>query len=233
MHLVSWYHIILSRATTTRVQKQEMKNSSRRLGAFFFRSAPVASRLFLFSFPSSLCLLLLCLLVPLLSKLSIHRCVYQQRRLRRRQRRRRRTTTTTTQERRSSRSTRPRAREREREKKRKRRSAQPFRNCRPRSRGVMIDDFGRFSERKRRKKEERTTTLPPKERERVTLCAQREKKPESRGFVLVFFKPCCCCCCCCCCVLLFVLFLRRIPGVKIKKLFFFSSFVCDFFSQKC
>ena len=33
---------------------------------FFFRSAPVASRLFLFSFPSSLCLLLLCLLVPLL-----------------------------------------------------------------------------------------------------------------------------------------------------------------------
>ena len=43
MHLVSWYPIlILSRATTTRVQKQEMKNSSRRLGSFFFRSAPVA-----------------------------------------------------------------------------------------------------------------------------------------------------------------------------------------------
>ena len=94
-------------------------------------------------------------------------------------------------------------------------------NCRPRSRGVMIDDFGRFSERKRRKKEERTTTLPPKERERVTLCAQREKKPESRGFVLVFFKPCCCCCCCC--VLLFVLFLRR--DSHVKNCSFFSSHV--------
>ena len=52
MHLVSWYPILLSRATTTRVQKQEMKNSSRRLGSFsFFGRRPSLRGSFFSLFP--------------------------------------------------------------------------------------------------------------------------------------------------------------------------------------
>ena len=52
MDLVSWYPILLSRATTTRVQKQEMKNSSRRLGSFsFFGRRPSLRGSFFSLFP--------------------------------------------------------------------------------------------------------------------------------------------------------------------------------------